>query len=368
MNDLNNNSKEDSLKEEIEYIILGFALFSISTYLFLKISNNFIRLITLFSLIIFFAYLMSHIFKPLTKKVPSTCVINMNIFVWNFFLTVGFFYAFAGLTSNLSLFNLPLDIIFLGFAGGYLLNISYAVVLLLSKFKQWNAYFISSILVVSFFILSSFYLNTFRFFEFAVFLLVCSLSDYLKLKYLGVQIGELKYSNLFLNVSKMEAGGSNIILLFFLIFYWNLVEITNIGQTLYWFYSAVAQIFAALLGIVSMFTIMILTSSSFDLKSKDEMDNQKREVKQKIIAGLKGFVGIYVAIIILAILGIVIKLAPNIEIFNNNFSFNMLSNVDILHNLFSISIFELTLLMTPLALLYLHALILDLMELSSPKY
>lgn len=54
MNDLNNNSKEDSLKEEIEYIILGFALFSISTYLFLKISNNFIRLITLFSLIIFF--------------------------------------------------------------------------------------------------------------------------------------------------------------------------------------------------------------------------------------------------------------------------------------------------------------------------
>lgn len=135
-----------------------------------------------------------------------------------------------------------------------------------------------------------------------------------------------------------------ILLLMFLLFYFDIFIISETQPTLYYFYSTSAQVFAALLGIVVMFSILIL--------QKEEKENADR--KKFLKKGLKGFTILYIIIIVFSITGIVIK--DTVE-FNPIEKIPENPDINVFRDVLNMSIFELILLMIPIALLYLYAMI-----------
>jgi len=154
---------------------------------------------------------------------------------------------------------------------------------------------------------------------------------------------------IFSEVWNISASSLLILLIMFLLFNYNVLTISDSRSTLYYFYSTTAQVFAAILGIVVMFSILILQTN------EKKHDERKKFLKD----GVKGFAIIYMLIIILSIIGILAKTTID---FNSIVNIPDSPDVNTVQNIFSMTIFELTLLMSPAALLYLFAMISDFLK------
>lgn len=136
----------------------------------------------------------------------------------------------------------------------------------------------------------------------------------------------------------------------FLLFYFNVLTIAEMQPTLYYFYSTSAQVFAALLGIVVMFSILIL---------QNEENNKSYERNRFLKKGLVGFTILYILILILSFAGIAIKDTVN---FNSIEKLPEEPDINMFRDILSIFIFEFLFLMIPAALLYLYAMISDFLN------
>ncbi len=140
-----------------------------------------------------------------------------------------------------------------------------------------------------------------------------------------------------------------ILLLMFLLFYYNVLTISEIQPTLYYFYSTSAQVFAALLGIIVMFSILILQ------KEGEKYDDRNRFLKK----GLVGFAMLYIIILVLSFAGIAVKDTVNLNSIENIPEY---PDTNMFRDLLSAGIFEFVFLMIPAALLYLYAMISDFLN------
>ena len=137
--------------------------------------------------------------------------------------------------------------------------------------------------------------------------------------------------------------------LILLLYTYQILSISN-SQTLYNFYTAMAQIFSSLLGIVAMFGILLLQMNKTDEKSSDILKN-----------GIKGFVIIYMTMIMISITGMLISRTISIgKILFISFTQNLdkISSI----NLLNCVIFELSISMAPIALLYLYVMIVSFLK------
>lgn len=134
----------------------------------------------------------------------------------------------------------------------------------------------------------------------------------------------------------------------FLLFYFNVLSIFGTQSILY-FYSTTAQVFATLLGIIVMFSILILQ------KNDEKQGNRNRFLKR----GLVGFTILYILIIFFSTMGVVIN-----EIDHSN-SIEKLPENSVRNDLkvlLSVFFFEFIILMIPVGLLYLYAMISDFLQ------
>lgn len=203
--------------------------------------------------------------------------------------------------------------------------------------------------ITLFFLLGS---SSFDFLFFKVFILFLVYGIYyiIRERYLPKSIespieGNITFKkSVFSEVWNMSSLVLYILLLMFLLFYFNVLLVSENQPTLYYFYSTSAQVFAALLGIVVMFSILIL--------QKEEKRHADRRKILKI--GLKGFTILYIIIIVLSITGILIKDTIN---FNPIEKIPEILNISVFRDVLNVAIFEIILLMIPVALLYLYAMI-----------
>lgn len=156
--------------------------------------------------------------------------------------------------------------------------------------------------------------------------------------------------SIYLNVWDVSYLVVYILLLMFLLLYFNVLTISESQPTLYYFYSTSAQVFAALLGIIVMFSILIL---------QNEENNKSNERNRFLKKGLVGFTILYIMILILSFAGIAIKDTVN---FNSIEKIPEESDINMFRDILSISIFEFVFLMIPAALLYLYAMISDFLK------
>lgn len=194
---------------------------------------------------------------------------------------------------------------------------------------------------------------TVKFFQLNIFLmiLVYGFYDLVKVKYLFLspeysEKSESDHISFFNEIKGIDMYAWLIVLIMFLLYNYKIFNVSD-TQTLYYFHSAVSQIFAAILGIVSMFGILIL-------------QKKENETKNNILKkGIEGFLIIYLSVIILSITGILVS---------RDITFESLSaitwslNMDSTTKLISSTIFELSFLMTPIALLYLYAMIVNFLK------
>lgn len=139
-----------------------------------------------------------------------------------------------------------------------------------------------------------------------------------------------------------------ILLLMFLLFNYNVLTLSE-QPTIYYFYSTSAQVFAALLGIIVMFSILIL-------QKEDKVSNERNRFLKK---GLVGFTILYIIILILSFTGIVLK----DTVYPNSIQkIPEYPDINMFRDILSISIFEFIFLMIPVALLYLYAMISDFLK------
>ena len=190
----------------------------------------------------------------------------------------------------------------------------------------------------------------FLFFKIFILFLVYGIYYFIREKYLPKSIESSIEENItyeksvFSEVWNMGFLVLNILLLMFLLFYFNVFTISETQATLYYFYSTSAQVFAALLGIVVMFSILIL------------QNEEKRHADRiKILkTGLIGFTILYIIIIVFSITGILISDTIN---FNPIEKMPEIPDINVFKDVLNVSIFELVLLMIPVSLLYLYAMI-----------
>lgn len=188
----------------------------------------------------------------------------------------------------------------------------------------------------------------FLFFKIFIFFVVYGIYYFVKEKYLVQSIktpkGIINY--IFSKVTDLSNLISFIFFTIFLLFNYGIFTVSSTQPTLYYFYSTSAQVFAALLGIVVMFSIFIL----------QKVDNCNDEKRKFLKEGLKGFTILYTAVIILSITGILVSETIN---FNPLEKIPKEFNINIIRDLLNLFIFESTILMVPAALLYLYGMIFD---------
>lgn len=215
--------------------------------------------------------------------------------------------------------------------------------------KKFNASFYSFFLIW-FFLLG---FSSFNFLFYKIFILFMVYGTYylVKEKYLVESIKTPKENTFFINnifseVSKMSNLVLYLIFTIFLLFNYNVFTVSEIQPTLYYFYSTTAQVFAALLGIVVMFSIFILQKG-------DNFNDERRKFLKK---GLKGFTILYTIVIIFSITGILVKDTIN---FNPIEKIPDEPDVNTFRDMLNVFIFESIILMVPAALLYLYGMISD---------
>ena len=216
------------------------------------------------------------------------------------------------------------------------------------KKRKFNSSFFSFGFTLFFLLVSS--SVDFLFFKVFILFLVYGIYYFIREKYLPKSIESSIEENItyeksvFSEVWNMSFLVLNILLLMFLLFYFNVFTISETQATLYYFYSTTAQVFAALLGIVVMFSILIL------------QNEEKRHADRiKILkTGLIGFTILYIIIIVFSITGILISDTIN---FNPIEKMPEIPDINVFKDVLNVSIFELVLLMIPVSLLYLYAMI-----------
>lgn len=147
---------------------------------------------------------------------------------------------------------------------------------------------------------------------------------------------------------EIDFKASGLIFFILLLHYWGLFEFLYDQNTLYWFYSTIAQAFAAILGIIiAMCGVMMWLSQ------------EKAETLRNFVLGFKGFTIIFILIIIISLVGLMTMLCPNFTALEEHgFGLSTVwNNKDAIQNLFGILVFEITLLLIPAALIYFYALI-----------
>lgn len=200
--------------------------------------------------------------------------------------------------------------------------------------------------------------SNFLFFKVFILFLVYGIYYLVREKYLSKSIkssleGNITYTrSVFSEVWNMSHLVLYILLFMFLLFYFNVLVVSETQPTLYYFYSTSAQVFAALLGIVVMFSILILQK-----EEKEHMDRRKL-----LKRGLTGFTILYIIIIVLSITGILIKDSIN---FNPIEKIPENPDINVFRDVLNVSIFELIYLMIPVALLYLYAMISSFLNLDA---
>lgn len=219
--------------------------------------------------------------------------------------------------------------------------------------KKWNASFASYIITYMVF---SFLLLPFGTLSYRIFImfLVYAIYDFMKIKYLpSINTKENINENsttVFSSISDVDSLGWIIVLFLFTLYNFNIFNIEK--QTLYYFYSTISQIFSALLGIVVMFGILIL---------QEERKQDERSIKIIFLKrGLLGFSLLYVFVIMLSLSGVLVVNDTLQEI-----TINSLHNYDTIdmQSIIGLTIFELSLLMAPVSLLYLYALVTEFLKL-----
>ena len=216
------------------------------------------------------------------------------------------------------------------------------------KKRKFNSSFFSFGFTLFFLLVSS--SVDFLFFKVLILFLVYGIYYFIREKYLPKSIEfsieeNITYEkSVFSEVWNMSFLVLNILLLMFLLFYFNVFTISETQATLYYFYSTTAQVFAALLGIVVMFSILIL------------QNEEKRHADriQILKTGLIGFSILYIIIIVFSITGILISDTIN---FNPIEKMPEIPDINVFKDVLNVSIFELVLLMIPVSLLYLYAMI-----------
>ena len=216
------------------------------------------------------------------------------------------------------------------------------------KKRKFNSSFFSFGFTLFFLLVSS--SVDFLFFKVLILFLVYGIYYFIREKYLPKSIEfsieeNITYEkSVFSEVWNMSFLVLNILLLMFLLFYFNVFTISETQATLYYFYSTSAQVFAALLGIVVMFSILIL------------QNEEKRHADriQILKTGLIGFSILYIIIIVFSITGILISDTIN---FNPIEKMPEIPDINVFKDVLNVSIFELVLLMIPVSLLYLYAMI-----------
>lgn len=215
--------------------------------------------------------------------------------------------------------------------------------------KKWNASFQTYIII--FFLLLPFGQHGFRI---ILMFLVYAIYDFMKIKYLTVSKKTEQITNnelkVYSEILKVDFIAWIIVLSLFMLY--NNQVLGAGSQTLYYFYSTIAQVFSALLGIVIMFGILIL------------QDGDKTTKNIFLKRGLHGFSFIYIFILILSMSGI---LVTNDLIQENTFdTLESLTSTQI-RNIVNMGIFETTFLMTPVALLYLYGLVIEFLKLDKDE-
>ncbi|MDD4532038.1 MAG: hypothetical protein PHW22_01175 [Bacilli bacterium] len=169
------------------------------------------------------------------------------------------------------------------------------------------------------------------------------------IEYVGIDKSKNTNTNIFSEIINADLFAWTIVIIMFYLYYYDFFNISDC-QTLYYFYSSIAQMFAAIVGIVAAFSIFILQ------KYEGETEVKRSKLKN----GITGFLIIYVFIIILSVIGILISndTSPiNMSLLQND------TNIAITKDLINPIIFEFTLLMFPIALLYLYAMIVTFLKL-----
>lgn len=218
--------------------------------------------------------------------------------------------------------------------------------------KKWNAsaitYFILFLFLITFG--KTIYYNIILLF------LVYAIYDFTKVKYLTPSIKKdgdaTQKTNIFTEILQIDFFAWIIVLFLFMLYNYNVFNIEK--QTLYYFYSTISQVFSALLGIVVMFGILIL---------QQEKNNECLIKNIFLKKGLIGFTIIYIFVIMLSLSGILIT---NDIVQENAFESLETVSSENIRNFVNMTIFELSFLMTPVALLYLYALVSNILKLE-PK-
>ena len=214
------------------------------------------------------------------------------------------------------------------------------------KIKRFEASALSfGIIIFSLLGLGFYY---FIFFKIFTLFLVYGIYDFVKEKYLVQSMGYSKSfsyeKSVFRKVWKIDEVCRLLLVVVFLMSYYNIPNVFSEKSALYYFYSTTAQVFASLLGIIVMFGILIL---------QDEKEPKRNEFLKN---GLIGFAILFILTIIISMNGI---LFGNDIIPNTIDKIPWKNSVDNLSNFISIFSFEFILLMIPIAFLYLYAMIYD---------
>lgn len=138
-----------------------------------------------------------------------------------------------------------------------------------------------------------------------------------------------------------------IVIIMFYLYYYKFLNISSC-QTLYSFFSSIAQMFASIVGIVAAFSIFILQQYSGE-----------NEIKRTTLKnGISGFLVIYIFIIILSVIGILVSndITVNMSLLKSG------ADIALTRDLIIPIIFEFSLLMFPIALLYLYAMIVTFLK------
>lgn len=204
------------------------------------------------------------------------------------------------------------------------------------------------------FILFAFVGYNFLFFEILILFVVYCISYLIRLKYLvksvKSEIGKkITYKrSVFAEVLNVNFLILYCLLLMFFLYHYNFT-FSESQSTILYFYSTTAQVFAALLGIIVMFSILILQ------KDDEKHDERNRFLKR----GLIGFAILYLFIIFFSNIGIVISDTTNSSSMEK---MPVSPDINTAKDVLSIAIFEFIFLMIPVALLYLYAMISDFLK------
>lgn len=168
------------------------------------------------------------------------------------------------------------------------------------------------------------------------------------LEYIGTVESENTNTNIFSEIINADLFAWTIVIIMFYLYNYKFFNISDC-QTLFYFYSSIAQMFAAIVGIIAAFSIFILQ------KYEDENEVKRGKLKN----GITGFLIVYIFIIMLSVIGILISndTSPiNMSLLQNG------TDIAITKDLINPIIFEFTLLVFPIALLYLYAMIVSFLK------